>query len=181
MKKFDIDSSWTIFLDRDGVINKKKGNDYVKTWDDFSFTNKALEAIAVLSKQFRKILVVTNQRGVGKGLMSEEELIIIHEKMCKEINEESGRIDKIYFCTDISESSEFRKPNVGMALKAKKDFPEINFTKSVMIGDSISDMLFGNKLGMTCFYIEKKLSSEGSGIIDAKFDSLYDCISCLRD
>ena len=62
MKKLDIDSSWTIFLDRDGVINKKIDNDYVKAWDDFSFTNKALEAIAVLSKQFRKILVVTNQK-----------------------------------------------------------------------------------------------------------------------
>ena len=175
MKKLDIDSSWTVFLDRDGVINKKIENDYIKTWDDFSFTNKALLAIAVLSKCFSKILVVTNQRGVGKELMTEERLIIIHEKMCEEIKLESGRIDKIYYCTDKLDSSEFRKPNVGMALTAKRDYPEINFSKSIIIGDSITDMLFGKRLGMTCFYIGEEIPLEESGIIDAKFDSLYDC------
>jgi len=180
MKKLDIDSSWTIFLDRDGVINKKIDNDYVKAWDDFSFTNKALEAIAVLSKQFRKILVVTNQRGVGKGLMNEDELIIIHKEMCKEIKAESGRIDEIYYCTDISENSEFRKPNIGMALMAKKDYPEINFSKSIIIGDSITDMLFGKNLGMTCFYIGEQIPLKGGEIIDLKFDSFYDCACYLK-
>jgi len=179
MKKLDIDSSWTVFLDRDGVINKKIENDYVKTWDDFSFTNKALPAIAALSKRFPKILVVTNQRGVGKGLMSEDELITIHEKMCKGINEESGRIDKIYYCTDKLDSSEFRKPNIGMALMAKRDYPEINFFKSIIIGDSISDMLFGKNLGMTCFYIGEEIPTEGSGIINNKFESLHDCVRYL--
>ena len=180
MKKPDIDSSWTIFLDRDGVINKKIENDYVKRWDDFSFTNKALLAIAALSKRFPKILVVTNQRGVGKGLMSEDELISIHREMCTEINKESGRIDKIYYCTDISESSECRKPNIGMGLMAKRDYPEINFFKSIIIGDSISDMVFGKNLGMTCFYIGGEMSSEESGIIDARFKSLYDCACYLK-
>ena len=181
MKSHNIESSWTIFLDRDGVINEKIVDGYVRSWEEFSFIKKALEAISNLSKRFPKILVVTNQRGVGKGLMSEDELIIIHEKMCKAINKESGRIDKVYYCTDKSESSEFRKPNVGMALQAKKDFPEINFTKSIMIGDSISDMLFGDNLGMTCFYIGEEIPLEGSGIIDARFKSLYDCASCLID
>lgn len=181
MKKLDIDSSWTVFLDRDGVINKKIENDYVKTWDDFSFTNKALPAIAALSNCFSKILVVTNQRGVGKELMTEERLIIIHEKMCEEIKLESGRIDKIYYCTDKLDSSEFRKPNIGMALMAKRDYPEINFFKSIIIGDSISDMLFGRNLGMTCFYIGQEMPLEGSVIIDARFKSLYDCVTHLMD
>ena len=181
MKKFDIDSSWTIFLDRDGVINEKIDNDYIKAWDDFSFTYKALEAIEILSKCFSKILVVTNQRGVGKGLMTEEMLIIIHEKMCEEIKLESGRIDKIYYCTDKLDSSEFRKPNVGMALMAKRDYPEINFFKSIMIGDSITDMLFGKNLGMTCFYIGEEDPYERSEIIDARFKSLYDCTFHLID
>lgn len=180
MNKLKLDSNWTIFLDRDGVINKKIENDYVKTWDDFSFMNKALLAIATLSKRFTKILVVTNQRGVGKGLMSEEELITIHKEMCKDIKEESGRIDKIYYCTDISESSECRKPNIGMALQAKKDFPEINFTKSIIIGDSISDMLFGNNLGMTCFFIGEQIPLKGGEIIDLRFDSLNDCACYLK-
>ena len=181
MKSHNIESSRTIFLDRDGVINEKIVDGYVRSWDDFSFINKALQAISDLSKRCGIILVVTNQRGVGKGLMTEDELITIHEKMCKAINKESGRIDKVYYCTDKSESSEFRKPNVGMALQAKKDFSEINFTKSIMIGDSISDMLFGDNLGMTCFYIGEEIPLEGSGIIDARFKSLYDCASCLID
>ena len=180
MKSHNIESSWTIFLDRDGVINEKIVDGYVRNWEEFFFIKKALEAISNLSKRFPKILVVTNQRGVGKGLMSEDELIIIHEKMCKAINKESGRIDKVYYCTDKSESSEFRKPNVGMALQAKRDYPEINFFKSIMIGDSISDMLFGKSLGMTCFYIGEEMPLEGSGIIDTKFKNLYDCAMYLR-
>ena len=178
-KTHNIESSWTIFLDRDGVINEKIMDGYVRSWEEFSFTKKALEAISNLSKHFPKILVVTNQRGVGKGLMSEDELIIIHEKMCEAINKESGRIDKVYYCTDKLDSSEFRKPNIGMALMAKRDYPEINFFKSVIIGDSISDMLFGKKLGMTCFYIGQEIPTEGSGIINNKFESLHDCVRYL--
>ena len=97
MKSLNTDNSWTIFLDRDGVINEKIDNDYVRSWKEFSFTKNATDAISGLSKNFGRILVVTNQRGVGKGLMTEDELITIHENMRKKVDEESGRIDKIYY------------------------------------------------------------------------------------
>ncbi len=144
----DIDKSWTLFLDRDGVINVKKENDYIKKWEDFSFVEGSLAAIALLSKLFGKIIIVTNQRGVGRGLMKEVDLVSIHEKMIKEINYMSGKIDKIYYSVDIFDHAFTRKPNPGMGLQAKHDFPDIDFKKSVMVGDSLTDMSFGEKLGM---------------------------------
>jgi len=149
----NFDNTWSLFLDRDGVINKKLENDYVKRWDEFAFNHGTLEAIADLRKIFGKIFIVTNQRGVGLGKMTVAELDKIHEKMLTEIKEASGEIDKIYYCIDVDGSSPFRKPNIGMGLIAKKDFPEIEFSKSVMVGDSISDMKFGKNLGMKCILI----------------------------
>ena len=149
----EIDKTWTLFLDRDGVINKKRENDYVKNWKEFSFIKGSLEAISFLSKVFGKIIIVTNQRGVGRGIMKEEDLILIHQRMSDQIELNFGKIDKIYYCTDVSDLSSNRKPNPGMGLQALSDFPEINFEKSIMIGDSQSDILFGHNLGMNCFLV----------------------------
>lgn len=151
-----VDNSWTLFLDRDGVINKKIENNYVKCWEEFEFICGSLEAIGNLSKKFGKIIIVTNQRGIGKGLMAESDLFFIHDKMLSEIKKNHGHIDKIYFCADISEKSQNRKPNIGMALMAKIDFPEIEFNKSVIIGDSESDIQFGKRLGMKTILIQNK-------------------------
>jgi histidinol-phosphate phosphatase family protein len=153
LSKLQIDKSWSLFLDRDGVINEKLKNDYVKNWDEFKFKDGALEAIAGLGQIFGQIIVVTNQRGVGLGLLTEEQLSKIHDNMLEEVSKVSGRIDQIYYCTAVDDSSEYRKPNIGMGLKAKSNFPEIEFSKSVIVGDSISDMEFGKKLGMKTVFI----------------------------
>ena len=145
----------TLFLDRDGVINEKLDNDYVKNWNDFVFCEGALKSMKIFSKIFSKVILVTNQRGVGKGIMSLEQLEEIHGKMRNEIIRSGGRIDKIYYCIDVLDSSSFRKPNIGMGLCAKRDFPEIDFEKSFMVGDSLSDMIFAKRLGMKSVYISK--------------------------
>jgi histidinol-phosphate phosphatase family protein len=166
----------TLFLDRDGVINQKLEGDYVKEWNEFKFCVNALEAISELSKTYDKIFIVTNQRGVGKGVMSEADLIKIHSNMVREIKNASGRIDKVYYCIDVHVSSPNRKPNIGMALQAKQDFPEIEFSNSVMIGDSISDMEFASKLGMKRVFISIKNLNEldiHERDFDLKFDSLF--------
>ncbi len=173
MENLGVNGYWSIFLDRDGVINEKIENGYVKNWDEFVFTESALDAIAILSDIFERIIVVTNQRGVGKGLMTEEQLNFIHDKMKRKISNKSGKIDKIYFCSDILDSAECRKPNIGLALKAKIDFPELDFSKSIMIGDSISDMIFGKNLGMKCIYINKNLVIKENIPFDLTFKSLY--------
>lgn len=150
-----IKSYRTLFVDRDGVINKHRPDDYVKSWSEFEFLPGVLEAFPILSRFFRHIIVVTNQRGVGKGIMAEKELLDIHSRMVSEINERGGRIDYVYYCIDISPDSLNRKPNSGMALQAQRDFPEIVFEESIMLGDSKSDMDFGIRLGMKTILVNQ--------------------------
>jgi len=143
-----IDKSWTLFLDRDGVINNEKHLEYVNTWDEFTLYPGVLEAIKTFSKKFGRIFIVTNQRGVAKGLTRLEDLELIHKNLLQSIEQAEGKIDKIYFSTDMEDTSVNRKPNTGMGLQAKKDFPEVEFSKSIMIGNTLSDMEFGRNLGV---------------------------------
>jgi len=157
--KLRIEPGWTLFLDRDGVINKKLENDYIKNVNEFIFIEGVLKSLSILSLIFDRIVIVTNQQGVGKKLMNLEDLENIHSKMLGEIYNNKGRIDKIYYCTAKREDdSFFRKPNVGMALRAKKDFPEIVFKKSVIAGDTVTDMQFGRKMRMVNVLIAADVS-----------------------
>jgi histidinol-phosphate phosphatase family protein len=169
-----IDSLWTLFLDRDGVINVEKENDYIKNFHEFNFLDGAAAAIATLSKQFGKTFVVTNQKGIGKGLMSEHDLAGIHLKMLNEIKNAGGKIDQIYYCPDIDPHSPCRKPNTGMALQAKKDFPDIDFLRSVMVGNTLSDMEFGRSSGMRTIFIlsTKPVPEMPHPLIDEVYPSL---------
>jgi D-glycero-D-manno-heptose 1,7-bisphosphate phosphatase len=182
-KPLQIDKSWTLFLDRDGVINVKLEGDYVKKIEEFQFTNNAIKALAKAKRLFAKILVVTNQQGIAKGLYTEEDLKNVHNYMQEQLAKENAQVDKIYYCPALSGDTRFncRKPDIGMALQAKKDFPEINFTKSVMVGDSISDMEFGKKLGMYTVFISNDnfIDLKYKELIDANFNSLYSFIETL--
>lgn len=164
-----IDSSWSLFLDRDGVVNKKLPNDYVKKWEEFEFLTGVQEAIRICSEIFGKVFIVTNQQGIGKGIMTERDLEILHNQMMDEIRYEGGNINKIYHSPyRAEEKSVFRKPNPGMARKAKIDFPIIEFNKSIVVGDSISDMEFGKNSGMYTVFIssDEELISSNSAMID---------------
>ena len=177
LKEIISNEKWTLFLDRDGVINKKISNDYVKKWEDFQFIDGSLEAIKIFSRKFETIVIVTNQQGIGKGLMTEADLNSIHTRMLSEIEKGGGRINKIYHCPFLKESNSFlRKPNVGMALKAKKDFPQINFKRAIIVGDSISDLKFGNSLNFKKVYITSDLNAcrNNPELIDFTYTSLID-------
>lgn len=144
-----IDTSWTLFLDRDGVINKKLEGNYVKIIDEFEFLPYALEAIKLFSSRFHKVVIVTNQQGISKRLMTEDDLNKVHQYLLQEVQNFGGRIDAIYHAPQLAkENSIMRKPNIGMALKAKEEFPSIDFKKSIMVGDSISDMEFAKNANM---------------------------------
>ncbi len=182
-RPFIPDSSWTLFLDRDGVINQRPENDYVKSPADFHWTEGALESLIYFSRVFTHILVVTNQQGIGKGLMSEKDLELIHKHMTGELTAAGGRIDKVYFCADLKGSGSFyRKPNVGMALKAKKDFPGIDFASSIMVGDTLSDMRFGKRLKMKTVLVDAGLCTArlNHRLIDLRFSSLAGFADHLR-
>jgi len=144
---------WSLFLDRDGVINEELQGTYVTHWNEFKFYEGSIEAIAALSNVFGKIIIVTNQRGVGRGIMQSDDLKSIHNNMQDEINSNGGRVDKIYACTSIHDDDVNRKPNIGMALQAKEDFENIDFRKSVMVGNNLSDMLFGKRVSMQTVFL----------------------------
>src|SRR5437879_3430543 len=142
-----IDKTWTLFLDRDGVINGERRDEYVLRLEDFIFLNGALQALRILNEVFGVIVIVTNQRAVSKGLMTLDDLRNIHKHMMQQIQASGGRIDKIYYCTDSGDDSPNRKPQAGMAYQAKNDYKQIDFRKSFMVGNKLTDMQFGRTIG----------------------------------
>lgn len=156
-----IDNSWSLFLDRDGVINQLLPGDYVKSPGELKILPGALEAITQLGQRFGRIVVVTNQQGIGKGLMTHDDLASIHNYLLSELKALGGHIDRIYYAHQLAaEKSIMRKPSIGMAQKAQKDFPEIDFSKSLMVGDSAGDMQFGRDAGMHCMLVRSSGSPE---------------------
>jgi histidinol-phosphate phosphatase family protein len=178
-----VNKRWTLFLDRDGVLNERPMNDYVRGPADFLWKQGALKGLAGLSGMFGTIVVVTNQQGIGKGLMTADDLELIHKKMLQDAKEAGGRIDKVYFCGERAETRSFyRKPSVGMGLLARKDFPHICFSQSVMVGDTISDMRFGKRLKMRTVLIckEPSMARNYPGLVDLRFADLEEFFGFLQ-
>ena len=175
----------TLFLDRDGVINRRIPNSYVTNPDDLEFLPKVKEALALLAPLFKHILVVTNQQGVGKGIMEEKQLEAIHQKMVAEITAAGGRIDKVYACTELaSKTNNCRKPNPTMGEQAKRDFPSIEMERALMVGDSLSDIAFGKRLGMKTALIPTKAEEAADYVnttVDFRFDSLFALANFLKE
>lgn len=152
---WNISPDWTLFLDRDGVINERIMGGYITRPEEFRFLPGVLNALSMMNGRFHRIVVVTNQQGIGKGLMSERNLLEVHTYMCDEVFRAGGKIDKCYFAPNLAEvDDDLRKPRSGMAELAKREFPEIEFSRSVMVGDSDSDILFGRNLGMRTVRIQ---------------------------
>lgn len=140
---------WTLFLDRDGVLNRRLVGDYVQRPADFEWLPGVLRALQVLRKRFARMVIVTNQQGIGKGLMSEGDLSRVHDRLQTDAAAFGVGFDGIYHCPALAiDRDPCRKPGPGMALQARRDYPEIDFARSVMVGDSPSDVGFGESLGM---------------------------------
>lgn len=169
-----VDKTWTLFIDRDGVINEETVGEYVLNWDQFIFSKGSLESFKKLSDVFGRLILVTNQRGVGKGLMTKESLDSIHYEMQREVAIAGGHIEKIYYCTAVENTCFDRKPNPGMALQAKHEFPEIDFRKSIMVGNKPSDMRFGRAAGMFTVFLTTTNPDQPfpHADIDLRFSSL---------
>lgn len=165
-----------VFLDRDGVINKRMKDGYVTDWKEFRFLPNVKEAIESLKKEGFLVIVVTNQRGVAKGLMTEEELQEIHRTMQEKLGKRN--IDAIYFCPhDEDEGCECRKPKPGMFLKAAQKF-RIDFKKSYIIGDSESDMEAGEGLGLKRIFVGRE--DDYHGLEDRDIHFLPDLTTAAR-
>ncbi len=178
-----IDKSFTLFIDRDGVINEEKHEDYILNWEEFKFYDGTISAMALLRSLFDKIILVTNQKGVGKKLMSVKDLHHIHNSMLDQIRKGGGDIDQILYCTDTDNDSMNRKPQPGMAFQAKALFPQIDFKRSIMIGNRLSDMGFGRNAGMhTVFLATTNPETEfPHPLIDLRFDDLLSFAKALSE
>lgn len=162
----------TLFLDRDGVINQRIIDGYVTKPSEFIFIDGVLEAMKIFSSFFDDIFLVTNQQGIGKGLMTVDDLASVHKYMIETIQQHGGRFTELFYCPYLAKEQHIdRKPNIGMALKAKDKYPHIDFNKSVMVGDSISDITFGKNLDMMTVYIGNPEDNADSNLC---FNSLYD-------
>jgi D-glycero-alpha-D-manno-heptose 1-phosphate guanylyltransferase len=176
-----VSKDWTLFLDRDGVINDERFGEYVLHWGEFIFSKGVLDMFRKLSDTFHRIIIISNQRGVGKGLMTEADLQSIHLEMQREVGIVGGKIDRIYYCTEKEDTCYFRKPNPGMAFQASSDFPDIDMGKSIMVGNKPSDMRFGRSAGMFTVFVTTTNPNQDfpHPDIDLIFPSLYDFARAL--
>jgi histidinol-phosphate phosphatase family protein len=176
-----INSEWTLFLDRDGVINHEKKDDYIRHWSEFEFYAESLLALPLLAQKFNRIIITTNQKGIGKALMTDADLANIHFNMTNKILEIGGRIDAIYYCSDLDNQSPNRKPQPGMAFQAKASFPSIDLSKSIMVGNRMSDMEFGRNAGMHTIYLATTHPEAPfpNTKIDDRFDHLFQFAKAL--
>jgi D-glycero-D-manno-heptose 1,7-bisphosphate phosphatase len=171
-----IDSTWTLFLDRDGVLNVEKENSYIFHYGEFNFYEGVREALKTCASVFGRIVIVTNQRGVGKGLMTAADLQDIHDRMIAEVVLNGGRIDRVYYADSLDNDHPLRKPQPGMAHSAKQDFPDIDLSRSIMVGNNISDMEFGRNAGMYTVFLTTTNPEQAlpHPSIDMAFSSLYE-------
>ena len=169
-----IDKSWTLFLDRDGVINHEKYQDYIHSWDEFIFYDGVTEAMKIFSEKFNRIIVVTNQKGIGKGLTKLDDLHNIHYNMQQQIEKNGGHIDAVFYCSEVEETNPFRKPNPGMGLQAAEQFKDIDLAKSIMVGNTISDMQFGRNLGVYTVFLPT--TRPEVSLTDSRIDAVYESL-----
>lgn len=163
-----IDAQWTLFLDRDGVLNERIVDGYVRNWGEWVWNEGVLEAIASLSKRFGTIVIVTNQRGIARGLYTEQDLEDVHTRMLADIKAAGGRIQAVYHCPhDKDAGCNCRKPLPGMLLRAAKENSSIDLKKALMVGDSNSDMEAAKAAKVHAVFIGKMHRDLPSNVLTA--------------
>jgi D-glycero-D-manno-heptose 1,7-bisphosphate phosphatase len=179
-----------IFLDRDGVLNRKLPEGaYVSTWEQFQWLPGAVEAVARMTHAGWAVMVVTNQRGIALGKLTVAQLELLHENMRADLEREGARLNAIYYCPHDHGECRCRKPDSGLFEQAWEQFPEANAQNSVVIGDSLSDIQAGKRLGMKTIFIrgeedrQKQGADEAANLADAIAGSLLEAVEthlCLK-
>jgi D-glycero-D-manno-heptose 1,7-bisphosphate phosphatase len=153
-----------VFLDRDGVLNRKLPEGaYVTGWSQFEWLPGAVEAIARMNRAGMTVILVSNQRGIALGLFTDAQLELIHGNMRTHLAQHGARLDAIYYCPHDIGECQCRKPDIGLFEQAFKDFPRATAHNSVVIGDSLSDMQAGQRLGMKTIFIQGEADRQKAG------------------
>jgi len=171
-----------VFLDRDGVLNRKPPRgQFVTCCDEFELLPGVAEAVLHLNRSGRKAIVVTNQRGVALGLYSLEDLARMHELLQARLADCGARLDGIYVCPhDVGQCS-CRKPQTGLFEQAFRDFPSADAGNSVMIGDSLRDIEAGQRLGMRTVLIAEDASQNYDKELERAKTLAELCVASLPD
>lgn len=140
----------TVFLDRDGTINESPPEgDYLADPDEVRLLPGAAEAIRALNQHPAKVVVVTNQRGIALGRMSEDDLAAVNARLEAELEAASARLDAIFHCPHHADSCDCRKPGPGMFERAAAEVEGVAIEGAAMVGDSPLDVEAGRRLGIT--------------------------------
>jgi D-glycero-D-manno-heptose 1,7-bisphosphate phosphatase len=171
---FSLQTLRTVFLDRDGVLNRKlpEGR-YITTCSEFQPLPGVPQAIARLNRAGLRVVVVSNQRGIARGLYTADDVRQIHASFQSELQSQGAHIDAFYFCPHDAHQCDCRKPLPGLFLQARADFPEIAAASSIMIGDSLSDIEFGHRLGMTTVFLEGDPGAPDERVCSLGWDSAH--------
>ena len=155
-------STWSLFLDRDGVLNRRIPDGYVCTVDQLELLDGVVEAVTALTPLVGRVVVVTNQAGVGKGLMTLEALHQIHRLLVAHLTSQGGRVDAVLYCPHRAEEHcGCRKPQPGLAWQAVERWPDLDLSRTIMVGDSRSDCEFAERAGMRSMFIGERSWSGG--------------------
>lgn len=173
-----------VLLDRDGVINRKAPEgSYIGRWGDFELLPGADTAIAALNRSGRRVLVVSNQRGIARGLYSRSDVDETHDRLQDLLAGCGARIDAFYYCPHDLNECDCRKPRTGLFQSALLDFPDLAMLKGAVIGDSPSDIEFARSLGFPSIFIRSDEATRSPGsdraekLADAVSSSLADAVA----
>jgi histidinol-phosphate phosphatase family protein len=175
-----------VFLDRDGILNEKMPEgQYVTRWEEFRILPGVPEALRRLKEAGMRVIVVTNQRGIARGLYTVAGVEDIHSSFQELLAREGAHIDAFFVCPHDEGKCNCRKPLPGLYEQAVAQFPTIAPETSVMIGDSLSDIEFGRRLGMATIFVEggaqqrESGAAEAAALADVRCASLAEAVEAL--
>ena len=196
--EFDRGPKWiapkcVIGLDRDGVINEDLGT-YCWKSKDFKPIEGSIPAIAKLRKLGHKVVIVTNQGGIEKGLFTEDDVENLHKHMFELLGEAGCQsIDALYYSSSSRKNDMYAKPNTGMFKRCEKEKPHIKFSQGYYVGDKISDLKVAIKIGARPILVRTGYGKETEALINKRFtyrpikkrtkifDTLLDFVNYLED
>lgn len=174
-----------VFLDRDGVINRKPPEgEYISKWEEFHPLPDAEQAIATLNASGRIVIVITNQRGVALGLYTEADVRSLHFELQRHLSGFFAHIDAFYYCPHDRNQCNCRKPLTGLFEQAFQDFPQASLANSILIGDSLSDIQAARRLSLPSIFIagdplyRKTGAAPAAPLASAVAKSLAQAVEC---
>jgi len=173
-------SKIAVFLDRDGTVNMEEG--YLKDLKHFTLYPRAGKAIKILNRLGVRVIIVSNQSGIGRGYFGSDLVKKVHQKLKRILFKEGARLDAIYYCPHHpKEDCDCRKPKTRMLEKAKERFG-LDFSQSYVVGDKLMDIELGKKVGAKTILVltgygrkeRKKIKYQTKSLPDMVVDNLFE-------